>query len=166
MATTETTGTAASAAGKHLTFSLNGESYGVPVLQVREITRPTSITPMPQVPAYVRGVINLRGRIIPVIDLAAKLELPRSMDASEGCIIVVQLDAGASRSVLVGLLVDAVEEVANIPASAIEPPPEFGSQLATTAIIGMAKLGHSVKVLLNLEQLLSTAATLALRAQA
>lgn len=139
-------------AGKYLTFKLDGESYAIPVLHVREIIRPTAITAVPQMPEAVRGVINLRGKIIPVMDLRARFNLPATQTTEQTCFVVVQL-AGAGRSqFLIGLIVDAVEEVLQISGADIEPTPDFGSGVDTGCILGMAKIKGSVKTLLDVAQ--------------
>ena len=123
------------AAGKYLTFHLGQEVYGVPVLKIREIIRLVAIMPVPQMPAYIKGVINLRGKVIPIVDLCVKLGLG-SRDGSERmCIIVVQVQSVAGTEIQFGLLVDAVEEVAQIGESEIEETPEFGSQASTDSIL-------------------------------
>jgi purine-binding chemotaxis protein CheW len=146
------------AAGKYLSFKLARESYGVPVQKVREIIRLCAITPVPRVPHYIKGVINLRGKIIPVVDLRLKFETGPAEDTLHTCIIVVQHGA-LTNSTLSGLIVDAVEEVANIGANEIEPPPQFSADSAADHIVGMAKTRGSVKVLLDIDQVLSGSAT-------
>jgi|SRR5579859_1788653 len=142
--------TAVTAGGKYLTFSLGTESYGVAVLKVREIIRLCSITPMPQMPDYIMGVINLRGKIIPVLDLRRKFRLSNVQDNERTCIVVVQVRLPTNSSALMGLIVDAVEEVVNLSQSDIEPAPDFGGVLDTHYILGMAKIKGSVKTLLDI----------------
>jgi len=153
----------ASIAGKYLTFVLNQESYGVPVLKVREIMRLTTITPVPQVPSHVKGVINLRGRIVPVIDLCAKLGLRHANLAGNACIVVVQVNGLENRPVLLGLMVDAVEEVGHFTSENIEPAPEFCTAVDTAGILGLAKTPGGVKTLLNIDQILGGAEVAAVR---
>jgi len=143
-------------AGKYLTFRLEQESYGIRVLQVREIIRLASITPVPRLPAYVRGVINLRGKIIPVLDVRIKFGLGRPVDSERACIIVVKLSDSNS---LMGLAVDAVEEVSHFPAADIEPAPDFGTSVDTHYILGLAKARNAVKTLLNIDCLFGADAT-------
>jgi purine-binding chemotaxis protein CheW len=145
-----------SAAGKYLTFGLGTESYGVGVLRVREIMRQTDITPVPQMPAYVKGVINLRGKIIPIVDLRLKFGLADIKDTDQTCIIVVQVKQVSGVFNMMGLLVDAVEEVANIAASDIEETPDFGTNVQTDYILGMAKVKNSVKILLDMDKVIAT----------
>ena len=163
MSTLTQTTTVASLAGKYLTFVLHQESYGIPVLKVREIFRPSTITSVPQMPPYVKGVINLRGRIIPVIDLCAKVGLPRAASAASACIVVVQVSAADQRSVQLGLIVDSVEEVSQFAAADLEPAPEFGATLDTSLILAMAKYRGGIKTLLDLDQILGHAAAAAVR---
>jgi purine-binding chemotaxis protein CheW len=142
-----------SLAGKYLTFALASEEYGLPVLRVREIIKMMDITAVPQVPHYVRGVINLRGKVIAVVDLRRKFSLDVIPDGDRTAIIVVELDLPAGRT-LVGVLVDAVSEVLNIVPNEIEPTPTFGDQVDTTFMLGVAKVKGTVKILLDLNRLL------------
>jgi purine-binding chemotaxis protein CheW len=152
---TDTTPVAATAApGKYLTVVLAGESYGIAVLKVREIIRLQKITPVPQTPAYVKGIINLRGRVIPVVDLRVKFNLPSEF-AERTCIVVVQVRLPEGSSVQMGLIVDAVEEVTNLAAAEIEPTPEFGAAISTSYILGMAKVKGEVKTLLDIDQVVA-----------
>src|ERR1035437_9160893 len=138
-------------AGKNLTFTLPHESYGIDVLKVREIIRLTTITVVPQLPAYVRGVINLRGKIIPVMDLRLKFGFAEAASTEQTCIIVVQVKLPDGKTVPMGLVVDGVEEVANIAAADIEETPDFGGQICTDYILGMAKVKGAVKTLLDID---------------
>lgn len=146
-------------AGKYLTFDLHGESYGVNVLRIREIIRLTSITTVPQMPDYVRGVINLRGKIIPVMDLRLRFGFPESANPEHTCIMVVQVNLADGKSTQMGLIVDGVEEVLNIAAGEIEETPNFGSALSTECILGMAKIKGKVKTLLDIDRVMSAAAS-------
>lgn len=139
-------------AGKYLTFALAKEEYGLPVLRVREIIKAMDITAVPQVPAYVRGVINLRGKVIPVIDLRLKFQFEGAATNERTAIIVVELDLPQVGRTLVGVLVDAVSEVLNIVADEIEPPPDFGERVDTTFMRGVAKVRGTVKILLDLDR--------------
>lgn len=143
-------------AGKYLTFFLGGETYGIPVLKIREIISMLPITPVPQTPPYMKGVINLRGKVIPVIDLRLKFQLPEAEATSNTCIVVVQV-ATATPGVtkLIGLIVDAVEEVANVTAADIEPTPDFGGSISIEYILGMAKLKGVVKTLLDIDKIIA-----------
>lgn len=144
-------------AGKYLTFRLAKESYGIDVLKVREIVRMQETTILPQMPNYVKGVINLRGKVIPVIDLRLKLEFSAHEITELTCIIVVQARIVNGEVKPVGLIVDAVEEVLNITAADIEETPDFGEKLSTETILGMAKSKGSVKTLLDIEKVISDA---------
>jgi purine-binding chemotaxis protein CheW len=139
-------------AGKYLTFTLQRESYGIDVLQVREIIRLTDITAVPQMPDYVRGVINLRGRIIPVIDLRLRFGFTGIQNTDHTCIVVVQVRLLDGKLTQMGLIVDGVEEVLNIAAADIEETPEFGAQLSNDYILGMAKVKGVVRAILNIDR--------------
>jgi len=141
-------------AGKYLTFTLQHESYGIDVLKVREIIRLTNITTVPQMPAYVRGVINLRGKIIPVIDLRLRFGFSNVANTDQTCIVVVQVKMADGKSLQMGLIVDGVEEVTNIAAADIEETPDFGATIATDYILGMAKIKGAVKALLDINRVL------------
>ncbi|MFT3780411.1 MAG: chemotaxis protein CheW [Nibricoccus sp.] len=146
-----------SLAGKYLTISLADESYGIAVLKVREIIRCTQITPVPQLPSYVRGVINLRGRVIPIIDLRLKFQLPTAT-TDRSCIVVVEVDRGGGKLMPMGVIVDAVEEVANVLAGEIEPTPDLGGVVDTSYLIGVAKVKGQVKLLLDIDRVIATEA--------
>ena len=145
------------AAGKYLTFVLGDESYAISVLKVREIIRLTAITAVPQMPDYVKGVINLRGKIIPVLSLRSKFGLPPAETSERTCIVVVQLTPSAGAQMQMGLVVDDVEEVVNINASEIEATPDFGAQLDTQYLLGMAKIKGAVKSLLDIDRVIAGA---------
>jgi len=142
-------------AGKYLTFKLVDEEYGLEILKVREIIGLLPITSLPRTPVFVRGIINLRGKVIPVIDLRKKFELDSTDDTDQTCIIVVDV-TGSTGSIQVGILVDSVSEVLDIRGEDIEDSPMFGSNVDTAFILGMAKVKGSVKILLNIERVLST----------
>ena len=144
--------------GKYLTFTLHKESYGIDVLKVREIIRLTTITAVPQMPAYVRGVINLRGKIIPVMDLRLKFGFAEAASTETTCIIVVQVKLPDGKATQMGLVVDGVEEVANIADADIEETPNFGGQISTDYIVGMAKVKGAVKTLLDIDGVVGTEA--------
>ncbi|MCL2220533.1 MAG: chemotaxis protein CheW [Chitinispirillia bacterium] len=143
-------------AGKYLTFKLVDEEYGLEILKVREIIGLLPITSLPRTPFFVRGIINLRGKVIPVIDLRKKFELDTTEDTEQTCIIVVDV-VGNNGNIQVGILVDSVSEVLDINGGDIEDAPMFGSSVDTAFILGMAKVKGSVKILLNIEKVLSTA---------
>jgi purine-binding chemotaxis protein CheW len=137
-------------AGKYLTFALAKEEYGLEILKVREIMGMMDITAVPNTPAYVKGVINLRGKVIPVIDLRLKFGLEEREMTNETCIIVVEVD-----SALMGLIVDKVLEVSDIDGSDIEDPPAFGINIDTDFILGMGKAKSRVIILLNINKVLT-----------
>jgi len=141
--------------GKYLTFSLAGEEYGIGILKVREIIGMMPITPVPRTPDFVKGVINLRGKVIPVIDLRLRFGLKAMAYAERTCIIVVEI-RGDSGAVPMGIVVDAVSEVLNIRAVDIENTPSFGVKLDTDFILGMAKTDGGVKILLDIDRVLGT----------
>ena len=143
-------------AGKYLTFTLGKESYGLQILKVREIIRIIDITKVPRMPDYLRGVINLRGKVVPVADLRLKFGLRDAETQERTCIVVVELSA-ASKS-LMGLVVDAVEEVVNLPAADIEPTPDFGVAIDTSYILGIAKVRGTVKTLLDIDRVIGAEA--------
>jgi purine-binding chemotaxis protein CheW len=152
-------------AGRYLTFMLGSDSYGLPVLNVREIIRLCPITPVPRMPDYVKGVINLRGTVIAVIDLRAKFEMPASTLGDRCCVIIVQirsLTGGAST--LMGAVVDAVEEVVNLAGADIEPTPDFGGTLDTRYMLGVATIHGGVKTLLDIEKIFQEDGSLAISA--
>ncbi len=142
--------------GKYLTFSVKEEEYGIGILKVKEIIGMMPITPVPRTPEFVKGVINLRGKVIPVGDLRAKFGMPPIPYNDRTCIIVVEIDL-ESETLLIGIVVDSVSEVLNITENEIEAPPSFGTQLDTDYILGMAKTEHGVKILLNIDRVLSAA---------
>ncbi len=142
-------------AGKYLVFQLGREEFGIRVLKVREIMGVLDITSVPQTPNYVKGVINLRGKVIPVIDLRLKFGLPEAEYTHQTCIIVVQVSAPAS-SMLMGVIVDGVAEVATLAEAEIENTPDFGSDVETPFILGMAKIKGKVKILLDIDQVLTS----------
>ena len=157
MSTTQSTqGNCLAKEGKYLTFALGKEDYGVEILKVREIIGMMNITAMPQVPEYVKGVINLRGKVIPVIDLRLKFKMEKAEQTAETCVVVINLN-----EVLIGIMIDKVKEVLDIKQENIEPAPNFGSSVHTDFVLGMGKVGDSVKILLNIGKVLGEDLTLA-----
>jgi len=140
--------------GKYLTFTLASEEYGIGILKVKEIIGMMSITTVPQTAGYVKGVINLRGKVIPVVDLRLKFGIEAMGYTERTCIIVVEI-AGEGKTIMMGIVVDSVSEVLNIRGGDIEDTPNFGSQLNTDYILGMAKIGGGVKILLDIDKVLS-----------
>ena len=141
--------------GKYLTFSLAGEEYGIGILKVKEIIGMMPVTPVPQTPLFVNGVINLRGKVIPVLDLRLKFGMEEIEYTERTTIIVVEVGL-QSGLVEIGIVVDSVSEVVNIKADEIEETPAFGSSLNTDYILGMAKLEGSVKILLEIDKVLNS----------
>jgi purine-binding chemotaxis protein CheW len=141
--------------GKYLTFSLAEEEYGIGILKVKEIIGMMPITTVPRTPKFIKGVINLRGKVIPVVDLRLKFNMESIPYSDRTCIIVVEIDAESS-TVFIGIVVDAVSEVLNIKEEEIEETPTFGTQMDTAYILGMAKIGGGVKILLDIDKVLST----------
>jgi purine-binding chemotaxis protein CheW len=140
--------------GKYLTFNLAGEEYGIGILKVKEIIGMLPITVIPQTPAYIKGVINLRGKVIPVIDLRLKFSINAAEYTERTCIIVVEIAIGG-RTIMMGIVVDSVSEVLNIKGTDIEATPAFGTRLNTEFILGMAKVGGGIKILLDIDKVLS-----------
>ncbi len=139
--------------GKYLTFSLANEEYGIGILKIKEIIGMMPITTVPQTPEFVKGVINLRGRVIPVLDLRSRFGMDPVDYTERTCIIVVEI-AGGAGNVMIGVVVDSVSEVLSIKAEVIEETPSFGTKLSTDYILGMAKIGNSVKILLDIDKVL------------
>lgn len=140
--------------GKYLTFSLAGEEYGVGILKVKEIIGMMNITSIPQTPGYIKGVINLRGKVIPVVELRLKFGMTAIAHTDRTCIVVVEIQADL-HIIHIGIIVDSVSEVLNVKASEIEETPNFGTRLNTDYILGMAKSVGGVKILLDIDRVLS-----------
>ena len=141
--------------GKYLTFALGKEEYGVGILKVKEIIGMMPITTVPRTPGFMKGVINLRGKVIPVVDLRLKFGMEEIGYTERSCIIVVEVAEG-SEAVLMGIVVDGVSEVLNIKGEDIEETPNFGEKLRTDYIRGMAKMNGGVKILLDIDKVLNT----------
>jgi len=141
--------------GKYLTFSLADEEYGIGILKVREIIGMMPITPVPQTPAFVKGVVNLRGKVIPVVDLRLKFGMQTTGYTERTCIIVVEIMSD-NGWIMMGIVVDSVSEVIHIRNDDIEDTPTFGAKLNTDYILGMAKTSEGVKILLDIDRVLSS----------
>lgn len=141
-------------AGKYLTFHIAKEEYGIEILKVKEIIGVMTITRIPRTPDYIRGVINLRGKVIPVMEMRCKFELEAREDTSETCIIVVDV-RHEGRSMMMGILVDSVSEVVNIASSEIEKAPYMGGGVDTRFILGMGKTKDHVVILLDIDKILT-----------
>jgi purine-binding chemotaxis protein CheW len=137
-----------------LSFALAGCDYGVPILHVKEILQYEAITRIPSVPRSVRGVINLRGAVVPVVDLALKFGLPETAATPRTCILIVEASLGGDRAVM-GVLADAVIEVLELGEGDVEPPPPFGTGIRVDYLSGMAKLGKGFVMLLDVDRVLS-----------
>jgi purine-binding chemotaxis protein CheW len=151
--------------GKYLTFSLAGEEYGIGILKIKEIIGMMPITTVPQTPEFVKGVINLRGKVIPVIDLRLRFGMEKVEYTERTCIIVVELKSRAA-DLQIGIVVDSVSEVLNIRGDEIEDTPTFGTRLDTDYILGMAKMEGGVKILLDIDRVLSAEEVAALESAA
>jgi purine-binding chemotaxis protein CheW len=142
-------------AGKYLTFGLANEEFGIQVMRVREIMGVQEVTAVPHIPAYVKGVINLRGKVIPVVDLRQKFGMPEQEYTQRTCIVVVELEQDGAR-LLTGLIVDEVSEVLSLQGGEIEDAPDFGRGVATPYLLGMAKTKGKVKILLDINRVMTT----------
>ena len=140
---------------QYLTFTLGGEMFAVGILNVKEIIEFGSITEIPMMPPFIRGVINLRGSVVPVIDLSCRFGGEKSKVSRRTCIVIIELSEGDERQD-VGVVVDAVSEVLEIPQSEIEPPPAFGAKIRTDFITGMGKVSGKFVIILNVAKVLST----------
>jgi purine-binding chemotaxis protein CheW len=139
--------------GKYLTFSLGGEEYGVGILKVKELIGMMPITLVPRTPPFVKGVINLRGKVIPVVDLRRKFGMEDTDYTERTCIVVMEI-SGQGGAILMGMVVDSVSEVLNIKGGEIEDAPALGASLATDYILGMAKMNGGVKILLDIDRVM------------
>src|SRR5579863_3488275 len=141
--------------GKYLSFHVGPEEFAIGVLGVREIMGMQDVTAVPHTPVYVKGIINLRGKVVPVVDLRLKFGMPATEYTARTCIVVVDVQ-GDGGSVLMGVIVDAVSEVVNIASGEIEDAPDFGEGVSVPYLIGIAKSKGKVKLLLNIEKVLTT----------
>jgi purine-binding chemotaxis protein CheW len=146
-------------AGKYLTFALAKEEFGIEILKVREIIGHMAITAVPQMPDYVKGVINLRGQVIPVIDLRSRFGMEGKEITEQTCIIVVDIHQ-SDRSFNAGLVVDRVQEVLNIEKGCIDDAPQFGTEVNTNFLLGIGKVGSTIKLLLDIDCVLEGMGTL------
>jgi purine-binding chemotaxis protein CheW len=145
---------AATESAQYLTFMLGGESFGIGIMAVKEIIEFAGITEVPMMPDSIRGVINLRGAVVPVMDLAARFGRPMAVPGKRTCIVIVELEADGERQVT-GVVVDAVNAVLDIPLAEIEPAPSFGTRIRGDFIGGMAKVNGKFVILLNVAQVLA-----------
>ncbi|MBT6225647.1 MAG: purine-binding chemotaxis protein CheW [Candidatus Scalindua sp.] len=136
---------------KYLAFILDNESYGIEILRVREIIGLMDVTTVPQTPEYMKGVINLRGKVIPVIDLRLKFSMQEKEHTEETCVIVVEVN-----NTSIGIIVDSVSEVLEITRGEIEESPHFGHDIDTSYIMGLGKVKEKIVILLDIEEILSS----------
>ncbi|HVO98288.1 MAG TPA: chemotaxis protein CheW [Bryobacteraceae bacterium] len=141
-------------AGKYLVFHLGGEEFGIQVQKVREIMGVQEITQVPQTPPHVKGVINLRGKVIPVVDLRLKFTMPAIEYTHRTCIIVMQV-AGPRGIMLMGIVVDGVAEVLQVAGTDVEDTPSFGKEVEVPYVLGLAKMKGKVKILLDIDQVMT-----------
>ena len=141
--------------GKYLAFHLGNEEFGIQVMKVREIMGVQDITAVPHTPQHTKGVINLRGKVIPVFDLRLKFGLEEVPYTQRTCIIVVQVKCDHSAPMLMGIVVDGVSEVLNLTAADVEDTPDFGNGVETRGLLGMAKMKGKVKILLDIDHVLT-----------
>jgi purine-binding chemotaxis protein CheW len=146
--------TAKARAGKYLSFQLDAETYGIEILKVQEIIGIMNVTHVPRTPTYVRGVVNLRGKVIPVVDLRLKFDLDAQEDTDRTCIIVVYVSCNGV-PVTMGIIVDEVSEVMDIRLEQLEPAPSFGASVDTDFILGMGKVGQKVILILDVDRVLT-----------
>jgi purine-binding chemotaxis protein CheW len=140
--------------GKYLTFTLANEDYGIGILKIKEIIGMMPITKVPRCPEFIKGVINLRGKVIPVMDLRMRFGVDAANYTERTCIVVVEVDSGSGNH-MIGVIVDSVSEVLNIKTEDIEETPGFGTKVETDYILGMAKISGGVKILLDIDKVLN-----------
>lgn len=139
---------------QYLTFNLGDEMFAIGILAIREILEYGQLTEVPMTPPFIRGVINLRGAVVPVVDLAVRFGRATSETTKRSCVVIIETDAGGQKHPM-GIVVDAVSEVLEIPAADIEPPPEFGTRIRIDFISGMGKVNGKFVVLLDVNKVLS-----------
>ncbi|MGZ8184774.1 MAG: chemotaxis protein CheW [Methylobacter sp.] len=139
---------------QYLTFMLSGETYAISILRIKEIIQYGQLTEVPRMPEFIRGVINLRGAVVPVIDLSARFGKPPTAVGRRNCIIIIEVALGTETQ-SVGVMVDAVNAVLEIPGSEIEPAPTFGTNIRADFIAGMGKINGKFVIILNIQHVLS-----------
>lgn len=147
---------AAHSQSQYFTFFLAGEEYAIGILKVKEIIEYCELTRVPKTPRHVRGVINLRGSVVPIVDLAVKLGLPESPITKLTCIIIVEVDVEGEETVM-GLIADSVNQVVDLIPDDVEPPPAFGTQVRVDYLSGLGKIGKKFVLILDIDKVLSTA---------
>ena len=140
---------------QYLTFMIAGEEYAISLLQVKEIIEYDTVTPVPKTPEWVRGVINLRGSVVPVIDLAVKFRLPASVAGRLTCIVITEVEC-AGEATIMGVMADSVRQVIDLKPEDVEHPPTFGTRVKVDYLNGMARSGKKFCLILNTEKVLST----------
>ncbi|MGN2434965.1 chemotaxis protein CheW [Pseudomonas syringae] len=155
LVTTRQAVTAVEEEAQYLTFMLGGEMFAIGILGIKEIIEYGSLTVVPMMPAFVRGVINLRGAVVPVVDLSARFGRQNSEITRRSCVIIIEASTEDGQPQDIGLLVDNVSAVLEIPASQIEPPPNFGARIRADFISGMAKVDGHFVIVLEVERVLS-----------
>ncbi|KPX42180.1 Chemotaxis protein CheW [Pseudomonas savastanoi pv. glycinea] len=155
LVTTRQTATAVEEEAQYLTFMLGGEMFAIGILGIKEIIEYGSLTVVPMMPAFVRGVINLRGAVVPVVDLSARFGRQNSDITRRSCVIIIEASSEDGQPQDIGLLVDNVSAVLEIPASQIEPPPNFGARIRADFISGMAKVDGKFVIVLEVDRVLS-----------
>lgn len=140
---------------QYLTFLLNGEMFAIGILHIKEIIEYGSLTDVPMMPGFIRGVINLRGSVVPVIDLSARFGRQRSEISRRTCVVIIEVTAEDDSRQDIGVVVDSVSEVLEIPRDHIEPPPAFGAKVKVEFILGMGKVDNNFIVILDVQKVLS-----------
>ena len=140
---------------QYLTFMIAGEEYAISLLKVKEIMEYDTVTPVPKTPEWVRGVINLRGSVVPVIDLAVKFRLPASVAGRLTCIVITEVECGGEATIM-GVMADSVRQVIDLKPENVEHPPTFGTRVKVDYLNGMARSGKKFCLILNTEKVLST----------
>ena len=140
---------------QYLTFMIAGEEYAISLLKVKEIIEYDTVTPVPKTPEWVRGVINLRGSVVPVIDLAVKFRLPASLAGRLTCIVITEVECGGEATIM-GVMADSVRQVIDLKPEDVEHPPTFGTRVKVDYLLGMARSGKKFCLILNTEKVLST----------
>lgn len=140
---------------QYLTFLLSGEMFAIAILNIKEIIEYGSLTEVPMMPSFIRGVINLRGSVVPVVDLSARFGRPKTEVSRRTCIVIIEVQGSDESKLDIGVMVDSVSEVLEIPRSEIEPPPAFGAKIRVDFIQGMGKVAGKFVIILNADRVLS-----------
>jgi len=140
---------------QYLTFQLGGDMFAIAILNIKEIIEFGNLTEVPMMPSFIRGVINLRGSVVPVVDLSARFGRKRTEVSRRTCIVIIEVEGGEDTKIDIGVMVDSVSEVLEIPRSEIEPPPAFGARIRVDFIQGMGKVAGKFVIILDANQVLS-----------